>query len=197
MTLGPQSTPAEAPVAYRGPVDDFLAERVLLAVEQIPSGRVAAYGDIARLVGTSPRRVGSIMASHGAQVTWWRVVGASGDPGGNLIGRARPHWAAEGIAVKPNGLGCRIAGYRADLDELAEAYHRALDALLAASGTPLPFIGRPAAAALELIGITTLEQVVEHSEAELVGLHGVGPKAIRLLADELARLGWRWARRAG
>lgn len=184
-------------MAYRGRVDDFLVDRVLLAVEQIPSGRVVAYGDIARLVGTSPRRVGSIMASHGGQATWWRVVGASGDPGGNLIGRARPHWSAEGITVKPNGLGCRIADYRADLDELAAAYHRALDALLASSGTPLPFIGRPAAAALEQFGITTLEQVLEHSEAELLGLHGVGPKAIRLLADELAQLGWRWTRRAG
>ena len=107
-------------MAYRGRVDDFLVDRVLLAVEQIPSGRVVAYGDIARLVGTSPRRVGSIMASHGGQVTWWRVVGASGDPGGNLIGRARPHWSAEGITVKPNGLGCRIADYRADLDELVD-----------------------------------------------------------------------------
>lgn len=178
-------------------MDDFLTERVLLAVEQIPSGRVVAYGDIGRLVGTSPRRVGAIMRGYGGEVTWWRVVGASGDPGGGLIDRAGPHWAAEGIVIKPNGRGCRMADYRADLDELADAYHRALDTLLVTAGTPLPFIGRPAAGALEQFGITTLEQVVEHSEAELLGLHGVGPKAIRLLADELARLGWRWTRRTG
>lgn len=176
-------------------MDDFLVERVLVAVEQIPPGRVVAYGDIARLVGTSPRRVGAIMRGFGADVTWWRVVGAAGDPGGNLIGRARPHWDAEGIVIKPNGLGCRMSDYRADLDVLADAYRTALSALLARSGTPLPAIGAPATSALATIGVTALEQVIEYSEAELLPLHGMGPKAIRLLADELARLGWAWTAR--
>ena len=173
-------------------MDDFLVERVLLAVEQVPPGRVVAYGDIARLVGTSPRRVGAIMRGYGGDVTWWRVVGAAGDPGGNLLGRARPHWDAEGIMVKPNGLGCRMSDYRADLSALADAYRAGLSAVLARSGTPLPAIGRPATSALAEIGVTTLEQVIEYSEPELLALHGMGPKAIRLLAEELARLGWTW-----
>lgn len=177
------------------PMDDFLVERVLLAVERVPPGRVVAYGDIARLVGTSPRRVGTIMRLYGGDVTWWRVVGAAGDPGGNLIERARPHWDAEGIAIKPNGLGCRMPEYRADLGALADDYRAALAALLERSGTPLPAIGRPATSALAAIGVTTLEQVIDYSEPELLALHGVGPKAIRLLAAELARLGWTWSAR--
>lgn len=176
-------------------MDDFLVDRVLLAVEQIPRGRVAAYGDIARLVGTSPRRVGTIMRLYSGDVPYWRVVGAAGDPGGRLLHHFRVHWDAEGIVVKPNGLGCRMADFRADQVALQLAYRAALDALLTTTATPLPSIGRPATSALAVIGVTTLEQVIEHSEAELLALHGVGPKAIRLLADELDRLGWTWSTR--
>ena len=167
-------------------------DRVLLAVEQIPPGRVAAYGDLARLTGTSPRRVGTIMRLYARDVPYWRVVGAAGDPGGRLLDHFRPHWAAEGIAIKPNGLGCRMADHRADQVALEFAYHKALDALLATTSTPLPAIGRPAVRGLASIGVVTLEQVIEHSEAELLALHGVGPRAVRLLADELARRGWTW-----
>ncbi|MBK8445178.1 MAG: DNA-binding protein [Micropruina sp.] len=67
-----------------------------------------------------------------------------------------------------------------------------MDALLATTSTPLPAIGRPAVRGLASIGVVTLEQVIEHSEAELLALHGVGPRAVRLLADELARRGWTW-----
>lgn len=176
-------------------MDDFLVDRVLLAVEQIPPGRVAAYGDIARIVGCGPRRVGTIMRLYSRDVPYWRVVGADGDPGGKLLDHFRPHWDAEGITVKPNGLGCRIADYRADQVALDHAYRQALAELLARSSTPLPLIGRPATDALAIIGVTCLERVIEHSQAELLGLHGVGPKAIGLLADELDRLGWGWSRR--
>lgn len=99
---------------------------MLRAVEQIPRGRVASYGDIAGLVGIGPRQVGTIMRLYGSNVTWWRVTGASGDFGGTLLDSARPHWADEGILVKKNGLGCRMADYRADLAALATAYERAV-----------------------------------------------------------------------
>lgn len=47
---------------------------------------------------------------------------------------------------------------------------------------PLPAnIGRPATNALRAAGIETLEQLAEHTEKEILALHGVGPKAIRLL----------------
>ena len=37
----------------------------------------------------------------------------------------------------------------------------------------LPAVGRPAATALGLAGITSLEKVAEHTEEELLALHGV------------------------
>jgi hypothetical protein len=56
-----------------------------------------------------------------------------------------------------------------------------------ASSPELPAsIGRPANAALVDAGITTLEQLAERTEREVLALHGVGPKAVRILAAELA-----------
>ncbi|MGC1207347.1 MAG: MGMT family protein [Ornithinimicrobium sp.] len=106
-------------------MDDLMAEKVLIVVEQIPPGDVASYGDIGGIVGVGPRFVGTVLATYGSGVPWWRVVNAQGDPGGGLISRARAHWAEEGIEIKPNGKGCRIADYRADLVSLAAAYDHA------------------------------------------------------------------------
>jgi predicted Fe-Mo cluster-binding NifX family protein len=50
-------------------------------------------------------------------------------------------------------------------------------------------IGRPALGALRAAGIDRLSEVARHGEAELLALHGVGPKAIRLLRAELADRG--------
>jgi len=59
--------------------------------------------------------------------------------------------------------------------------------------TALPRIGRPATQALERQGITTLEQVAERSERELLALHGVGAKAVGILKAELAAHGLEFA----
>lgn len=104
---------------------DLVVERVLRLVELIPSGRVVAYGDIAAIVGIGPRQVGAIMRDWGSGVTWWRVTSSYGDLRRDLLRRARPHWRDEGIAVKPNGLGCRIADYHADLTALDLAWRAA------------------------------------------------------------------------
>lgn len=104
-------------------MDDLVVEKVLRAVEQVPAGRVVSYGDIAELVGCGPRQVGNVMRHYGGNVAWWRVVNASGDS--SVLSAARPHWEAEGIGVSPHGRGCRIADYRADLGELAQAYEDA------------------------------------------------------------------------
>ncbi|MGL4178851.1 MAG: MGMT family protein, partial [Dermatophilaceae bacterium] len=106
-------------------VDDVVVERVLRAVEQVPRGRVVAYGDIAALVGVGPRLVGRVMSTYGSNVTWWRVTQAGGDLPAELLDEARERWAAEGILLKPSGRGCRIGEYRADLGRLADAYERA------------------------------------------------------------------------
>lgn len=47
-------------------------------------------------------------------------------------------------------------------------------------------IGAPASRALAAAGITRLQQLTSISEAELLRLHGVGPKAIRLLREALS-----------
>ncbi len=107
-------------------MDEVLAEKVLRAVELVPPGRVVSYGDLAELVGTGPRHVGAIMREYGAGVAWWRVVSAAGDPPSFKRQRVFEHWADEGILVKRNGRGCRMAEYRADLAELADRHAKAI-----------------------------------------------------------------------
>ncbi len=53
----------------------------------------------------------------------------------------------------------------------------------------LPKIGAPATRALAGIGITQLDQLADRSEAELLGLHGLGPRALDILRDALAAEG--------
>jgi predicted flap endonuclease-1-like 5' DNA nuclease len=50
-------------------------------------------------------------------------------------------------------------------------------------------IGRTAARVLDLNGFTTLAEVARMTRRELLALHGVGPKAVRILAEDLARHG--------
>lgn len=47
-------------------------------------------------------------------------------------------------------------------------------------------IGRPATRALQGAGITRLDQLTDVREADLLQLHGVGPKAIEVLRRALA-----------
>lgn len=54
----------------------------------------------------------------------------------------------------------------------------------------LPNIGAPATRALSQEGYTTLKQLTKISEAELAQLHGVGPRAIRILHEALKAKGW-------
>ncbi|MFD2355738.1 DNA-binding protein [Nonomuraea ferruginea] len=49
-------------------------------------------------------------------------------------------------------------------------------------------IGRPTTRALANVGITTLDQVAGLSDTELNALHGVGPKAVRILRETLGSL---------
>lgn len=54
-------------------------------------------------------------------------------------------------------------------------------------------IGKTAARELSHYGITTLRQVASHSKKELLAIHGVGPKAIRILGEALAAKGLDYA----
>jgi len=52
--------------------------------------------------------------------------------------------------------------------------------------TDLPAaIGKPAGRALAGISIARLTDLTRHTEAEMLALHGVGPKAVRILKEEL------------
>ena len=61
--------------------------------------------------------------------------------------------------------------------------------------TDFPFIGAPARGALHHAGYTSLEQLTELTEKELLALHGVGPKAVRILREALAERGQAFAER--
>ncbi|MDT3960174.1 DNA-binding protein [Staphylococcus kloosii] len=50
---------------------------------------------------------------------------------------------------------------------------------------PLPKIGKPATNALMNKNITTLEDVAKYDKHTLASFHGVGPKAIKILEDNL------------
>lgn len=172
---------------------ELTIERVLTLVELVPRGRVVSYGDLGKIVGIGPRQVGSFMRHHSDGLTWWRITNASGDLPAPLRERARPHWTDEGILFKRNGLGCRIADYRADLDALATAYQERIAATLATMGTAIPHTSNPASRALAAESITTLEELSEWRRAEVAQLHGMGPKALLMLDEALteADLGWK------
>jgi Helix-hairpin-helix domain len=62
---------------------------------------------------------------------------------------------------------------------------------MAASLDELPKIGAPATRALNNAGYTSLRQLVGVPRAELAKLHGMGPKALRIIEDNLANQGLR------
>ncbi len=87
-------------------LDDDLAYEILSVVEEIPEGKVASYGQIARLVGRdrNARLVGKIlsMSAYFGNYPCHRVV--------NHAGRLAPHFPehrerllAEGVTFQENG----------------------------------------------------------------------------------------------
>lgn len=50
-------------------------------------------------------------------------------------------------------------------------------------------IGKTATRELAYSGITSIQQVSQHSKKELLAIHGVGPKAISILGEVLAARG--------
>lgn len=54
------------------------------------------------------------------------------------------------------------------------------------AATPLPRIGAPATRALNASGYDSLEDLDGVSRAALLALHGVGPRAIRILDEAMS-----------
>lgn len=57
--------------------------------------------------------------------------------------------------------------------------------------------GRPARRELAVHGYTTYEDLTRATAAELLAIHGVGPKAVRILGEELAARGLAYREPAG
>lgn len=62
-----------------------------------------------------------------------------------------------------------------------------------AAGELTPRIGKVATRRLAAYGITTYAELARHPEREILAIHGVGPTAIRILTEELARRRLRFA----
>lgn len=83
---------------------DGLAERVLALVDRIPDGHVLSYGDVAELTGApTAKLVGQVLARHGHEVAWWRVLRADGTPAPHLRDRQLALLRAEGTPMTPAG----------------------------------------------------------------------------------------------
>jgi len=73
-------------------------ETVRALVASIPPGKVATYGDIADAAGLSSARiVGWIMRTDSSDLSWHRVIGASGRPAAHLATRQLERLRAEGV----------------------------------------------------------------------------------------------------
>lgn len=96
--------------------DEAYVEAVLSAVEQIPVGQVASYGDLAEYVGSGgPRLVGRVMSTQGAGVPWWRVVRADGRPVRGLEESALQRLQAEGVVLQGDRVDMRRSRWRPSL----------------------------------------------------------------------------------
>jgi methylated-DNA-protein-cysteine methyltransferase-like protein len=87
-----------------------LYDRIYAAVRQIPAGRVATYGQIARLVGgCSAQMIGFALAAlqEGSDVPWQRVVNRQGKISPRGIGFGgmiqRTLLEEEGVVFNING----------------------------------------------------------------------------------------------
>jgi alkylated DNA nucleotide flippase Atl1 len=74
---------------------------VLDAVERIPAGRVMSYGDVADYVGRgTARMVGHVLADHGHEVPWHRVLRADGTAAPRIRERQLALLRAEGVPIR-------------------------------------------------------------------------------------------------
>jgi methylated-DNA-protein-cysteine methyltransferase-like protein len=79
-------------------MDEEIHERVRDIVAQIPPGKVASYGDIAKLAAApSPRLVGRIMSEDGADLPWHRVLRQDGTPAPHIAREQLTRLRAEGV----------------------------------------------------------------------------------------------------
>ena len=87
-------------------LDEDLIYQILSVVEEIPAGKVATYGQIARLIGRerNARLVGRVLSMAGAYGDYpcHRVV--------NHAGRTAPGWAEQRLLLEKEGVTFRADG---------------------------------------------------------------------------------------
>lgn len=100
-----------------------LYERIYAQVRRVPCGKVATYGQIARLAGKcSARQVGYAMAAlrDGTDIPWQRIINSRGEISrrASSDGHESQRWLLEeeGIAYDADG---RIDLHRFGFDETA------------------------------------------------------------------------------
>ena len=88
-------------------LDEDLIYEILSVVEEIPEGRVATYGQIARLIGRekNSRLVGKVlsMAQYYGEYPCHRVV--------NHAGRLVPGWLEQGFLLEQEGVVLKDSGH--------------------------------------------------------------------------------------
>jgi alkylated DNA nucleotide flippase Atl1 len=89
------------------------AESVLDLIEQIPSGRVMSYGDVAAVLGSGgARAVGTVMARFGSGVPWHRVIRSDGSPPAGHEAEALRRHRREGTPLTASGTRVDMAAAR-------------------------------------------------------------------------------------
>ena len=130
-TMPQYTSPMQGPKSrIRRPATDALTprewdERIYSTVQQIPRGKVAAYGWIAERTGLprGGRRVGRALRalSSARRIPWHRVVNAQGRislPAGSASARKqRELLTAEGIIIHNHRIDLGRFGWRESLDE--------------------------------------------------------------------------------
>ena len=88
-------------------MDDRLVYEILSAVGEIPEGRVATYGQIARLTGRerNARLVGKVLSlsQYYGSYPCHRVV--------NHVGRLAPHWPEQAFLLRAEGVPMKDAAH--------------------------------------------------------------------------------------
>lgn len=82
-------------------MDEERHERIRAAVAAIPPGRVSSYGDVARAAGErSPRLVGYVLRTDGADLPWHRVLRADLTSAHPTAAEQHRRLAAEEVEVR-------------------------------------------------------------------------------------------------
>lgn len=155
---------------------DAGARAIAFAVDDTRFAIATADGLVELLL--TPSDAEEVLAAHPTAARWARAA----TPVGvrirlaDINGQQLNHWVRRAwLSAAPT----RLAARAAEADRAAPG----------AVGDLPKAIGGPATRALVSAGVTTLDQVAAMGRAELSALHGVGPKAVRILDETLAATG--------